>query len=166
MGTAVLADDLTGTLTTPDTASYRVQVLNLPLLQEANKTFNFTLSITSRFSGEAQNATLFVDDCGTDLAVYYQGRVRMSIPLTLSPQGKHEFPLTIYRDSNEECILTFRLLNEEKTLLASTQVGVLPQCPAQRAKKPIDEGLDYTLPEILELQPSSPINPPKSSAIF
>ncbi|MDR0651475.1 MAG: hypothetical protein LBG59_09065 [Candidatus Peribacteria bacterium] len=57
--------------------------------------------------------------------------------------------MTMYRASNEECILTFRLLNEENILLASTQVGILPQCPSQRAKKPIDEGLDYHLPEIV-----------------
>ncbi|MDR0651474.1 MAG: hypothetical protein LBG59_09060 [Candidatus Peribacteria bacterium] len=49
MGTAILAEGLTETLTDSDT-SYRVQVLNLPLLQEANKTFTFTLSITSQFS--------------------------------------------------------------------------------------------------------------------
>jgi hypothetical protein len=155
MGTVVLADDLTETLTN-NTPVYSVQVLNLPLLQEANKTFTFTLSVTSQFSGEAQKATLFVDDCGNDLAVSYQGRVRQSVPLTLSPKGKQEFPLTMYRASNEECILTFRLLNEENALLASTQVGILPQCPAQRAKKPIDEGLDYTLPEILEQSPTLP----------
>ncbi|MDR2415999.1 MAG: hypothetical protein LBD75_05340 [Candidatus Peribacteria bacterium] len=150
----MLADVLTETLTTP-VSSYRVQVLNLPLLQEANKTFTFTLSVTSQFVGENKKAVLFVDDCGEDLAVSYQGKVRSSIPLLLTPKGKHEFPLTIYRASNEECILTFRLLDQENTLLASTQVGVLPQCPTQRAKKPIDEGLDYTLPEIQANQPTS-----------
>jgi hypothetical protein len=110
LGTVALADN------------YSVSVLNLPLLQDANKTFTFTMSIASEFSGDDQKATLFVDDCGNDLAMSYQGKVRMSIPLTLTPDGKQEFPITIYRESNEECILSFRLLNEEKTLLASTKI--------------------------------------------
>ena len=138
--------------------NYSLQVLNLPLVQAANKTFTFNMSVSSSFSGTPQPATLYVDDCGKDLMVAYQSRVRSSIPLTLSPNGKQEFPLTIYRDTNEECVLSFRLLDENATLLASTKVGLVPQCPSQRNKAPIDEGLDYTLPEIAsQSQSSTPV---------
>ena len=130
--------------------NYSVQVLNLPLVQAPNMTFTFDMSVSSSFSGDEQKATLYVDDCGKDLAVSYQSRVRPSVPLLLSPNGKQEFPLTLYRSSNDECILTFKLFDDNQTLLTSTKVGVLPQCPyeRERAKKPIDEGLDYKLPGI------------------
>jgi hypothetical protein len=140
-----------------------LEVMNLPLLQEPNKTFTFDLSVSSQFEGNQQKATLVVDDCGSTLAMEYQDRVRMSIPLTLSPKGKQEFPLTIYRESNQECILTFTLLDDNQNILTTTQVGILPQCPKMRTS--IDEGLDYTLPEIQEQTrtPESEVLPVKRS---
>ena len=134
--------------------NYTIQVLNLPILQQPNKTLTFNLSVSSSFSGSHQNATLYVDDCGDDVMVSSQGYVRQAIPLTLVPDGKQEFSVTTYRDSTEECILTFKLFDETKTLLTSTQVGVLPLCPNQRNNDPIDAGLDYTLPEEAQQQNS------------
>ncbi|MDR0369064.1 MAG: hypothetical protein LBH96_00575, partial [Candidatus Peribacteria bacterium] len=135
-----------------------LEITNLPLLQEPNKTFTFDIALSTQYQGDQQQATLVVDDCGNDVALNYQEKIRMSIPLTLSPKGKQEFPITLYRDSNEECVLTFTLLGEENEVLTTTQVGVLPKC--QNTRTSIDEGLDYNLPEILAQ--SSPSSTPTS----
>lgn len=131
-----------------------LEVMNLPLLQEPNKTFTFDIALSTQYEGDKQQATLIVDDCGDSLALNYQEKIRMSIPVTLSPKGKQEFPLTLYRESNDECILTFTLLDDENKVLTTTQVGVLPKC--SNSQTSIDEGLDYTLPEIQQQENISP----------
>ena len=140
-------------------SNYKIEILNLPLLQDINKTFTFDLSISANFAEPEQKVTLQVDDCGDDIAMGYQGKVRTSIPLTLIANKKQTFPVILYRDGVNECILTFKLLDGDKNLLTSTQVGVLPGCPSARTV-PIDQWLDYTL---LELQINQPISSNKSN---
>ena len=173
-GTVVLADtgDLTLLSTSPSTTTetYSIDVLNLPLLQEANKTFIFNLAVSSTFSWTDKKATLTIDDCGKTLAMSYQNTIRMQVPLILTSNGKQEFPVTIYRENNNECILKFSLLDEDKKILTTKEVGILPQCPFLNT--PIDQGLDYNLPELTTQQstqtpisnnPSTSSNPSQNS---
>ena len=91
---------------------------------------------------------LIINDCGKSLAMSHQNSIRMNIPLVLIAKGGQEFPVTIYRETNEECVLKFSLLDAEKNVLTTKEVGILPGCPY--VTTPIDVGLDYTLPEIVQ----------------
>ena len=104
-----------------------------------------------------------VEDCGDPLAMHYQEKIRLSIPLTLAPQGRQEFPVTIYRQSNQGCVLTFSLLDDNQQPLTTAQVGIVPACP--KLQTSIDAGLDYSLPEITTQSPQSSELPPQSSVI-
>jgi len=114
-------------------ADYQIDVQNLPLAQHFEEPFALTLSISAYFPSEEKEVILTVDECGTPLA---------TLPLTLIPNITHDISVIIEKESPESCILTFKLLDTDQTLLTSKQIWFVPQCPSQR---PIDRGLDYSL---------------------
>jgi len=127
--------------------NYYIRVHNLPIEQPFGESFTLMTSIFAQFTDEEKDAILTIDECGELLA---------TLPLTLMPDTDYDFSVVVEKDTPEPCILTFSLLDTDQTLLTSTQVGFLPQCPGQRTRAPIDEGLDYTIPEIQQQEIVSP----------
>jgi hypothetical protein len=92
---------------------YQIDVQNLPLMQHFEKPFALTMSISAYFPSEEKRVILTVDECGTPLT---------TLPLTLVPNITHDISVIIEKESPESCILTFKLLDTDQTLLTSKQI--------------------------------------------
>lgn len=136
-GSVVFAEEV-NTLSAP---IYQIEVLGLPFTQEPTPIIDFKVQVSASTTGETQ-ANISVDDCGEELTLWYQDTIDTSVSLDFTT-ATQIIPVSIYRDSIQECVLTFSLKDTEKNLLASTQVGLIPQCPSLRATQPIDTDIEW-----------------------
>ncbi|MDR0608384.1 MAG: hypothetical protein LBG52_08910 [Candidatus Peribacteria bacterium] len=153
---------------------FTLQATNLPLVQSYKEQIPVELALsTPPFSGDTQQATLTVDDCGKLLELFHNGQPVSQLPLTLTPESTYHLLFMIAKESMRECLLTFSLLDTEKTLLASTSVIMTPACslltgtsnnePSLEDKNSTAEIVDIT-PTSNELEPTEPIAPSKPSS--
>jgi hypothetical protein len=118
---------------------FTLHATNLPLVQSYKEPLPIELSLsTPAFSGESQTATLTVDDCGKVLELFHNGQPVSQLPLTVAPEQNYDFLFMITKETKRECLLTFSILDTEKTLLASTSVLITPACTSN-TEIPTDE---------------------------
>jgi hypothetical protein len=113
---------------------------------------------TPAFSGESKTATLTVDDCGKVLELFHNGQPVSQLPLTVAPEQNYDFLFMITKETMRECLLTFSVLDTEKTLLASTSVLITPACTSKTETTTDEDPLEEeTLRgDIVDTTPTSP----------